>query len=150
MKRANLHDYFVAYVLELKMSLTSQRFKEMVSLTKGGHMAPTHCTGVSHFLLETSDIYALQNLIFVEYYNLNFLFMTIMTCVPPSLNIFGSLKNLISPKFRPRQGWLLGSSSLLMEMLFHFLNCLLLLLIIFLIVSMTQKLFLMPLNIRTS
>ena len=88
------------------MSLTSQGFRKMVSVTKGGHMAPTHCTGVSQFLLETSDIYALPNLIFVEYYNLNFLFMTIMTCVPPSLNIFGSLKNLISPKFRPRQGWL--------------------------------------------
>ena len=95
MKRANLHDYFVAYVLELKMSLTSQGFRKIVSATKGGHMAPTHCTGVSQFLLEISDIYALPNLTFVEYYYPNFLLMTIMTCVPPSLNIFGSLKNVL-------------------------------------------------------
>ncbi len=94
MKRANLHDYFVAYVLELKMSLTSQGFRKMVSATKGGHLAPTHCTGVSQFLLETSDIYALSNLTFAEHYNQNFLFMTVMACVPPSLNVFGSLKNL--------------------------------------------------------
>ncbi len=88
------------------MSLTSQGFRNMVTVAKGGNKAPTQCTGVSQFLLDTSDIYALSNLTFPELYNLNFLFMTVMTCIPPSLNVFGSLKNLLSPKFRPRQGWL--------------------------------------------
>ncbi len=89
---------FFAHVLELKMIFTSQGFRKMVSLTKGGHMAPTHCTGVSQFLLETSDVHALSNHIFVEYYNLNFLFMTIMTCVPPSLNIFCKSQNVFKSK----------------------------------------------------
>ncbi len=104
MKRANLHDYFLYMFWNWKWASLHRDSKKWSIWQRV--MAPTHCTGVSQFLLETSDIYALPNLIFVEYYNLNFLFMTIMTCVPPSLNIFGSLKNLISPKFRPRQGWL--------------------------------------------
>ncbi len=62
MKRAYFHDYFVAYVLELKMSLISQGFRKMVSVAKGGNKAPTHCSKVSHFLSETSDIYYLSNL----------------------------------------------------------------------------------------
>ncbi len=49
MKRATLHDYFFGYILELKMSLTSWGFRKMVSVTKAGHMAPTHGTGVSQF-----------------------------------------------------------------------------------------------------
>ncbi len=93
MTRANLHDYFLAHVLELKMSLASQGFRKMLFVAKGGNKATTHCTGVLQFLLETSDIYALSNLTFVEHYNLNFLFMTVMACIPPSLNVFGSLKN---------------------------------------------------------
>ncbi len=67
MKRAILHDYFVAYVLELKMSLTSKGFRTMFSVTKGGNLTSKHCTGVSQFLLETSDIYALSNLTFVDH-----------------------------------------------------------------------------------
>ncbi len=87
-----------AHVLKLKMSLTSQRFRKMVSVTKGGHMAPTHCTGVSQFLLEISDIFTLPNLTFVDYYNPNFLLMKIMTCVPPSLSIFWKSKKFVNSK----------------------------------------------------
>ncbi len=83
---------FFANVLEFKMRFTSQRFRKMGSVTKGRHMAPTHCTGVPQFLMETSVIYTISNLMFVEYYNLKFLLMTIMTCVPPPLEFFGSLK----------------------------------------------------------
>ncbi len=82
-EKSKLAWLFFAHVLELKMSLTSQGLRKMVSVAKGGHKAPTHCTGVSQFLVETSDIYALSNLTFVEHYNLSFLFMTIMTYLPP-------------------------------------------------------------------
>ncbi len=98
MKRENCYDYFFANVLEFKTRFTSQRFRKMVTAAKGGHLAPTHCTGVPQFLMETSVIYTISNLMFVEYYNLKFLLMTIMTCVPPSLNIFWKSQNVFKSK----------------------------------------------------
>ncbi len=73
-----------------------------VSVTKGGHMAPTHCTGVSQFLLEISDIFTLPNLTFVDYYNPNFLLMKIMTCVPPSLSIFWKSQKFVKSKVQTK------------------------------------------------
>ncbi len=69
---------------------------------------------------------------------------------PPLKWFVGSLKNLWSPKFRPSQGLLLSSSSLLVGMLFHFLNCLFLLWIIISCCFYASNIVLMPLNIKTS
>ncbi len=132
------------------MRLTSQGFRKMVSVTKSGHMAQMHCTGVSQFLLESSNIYALPNLTFLEYYNLNFPLMTVMTCVPPSLKFFWKSQKFVESKIETKTRMALRQLLFFYSNVFPFSKLSFIVLNNFSPCFYASKSLLMPLNIRTS